>query len=174
LIHTNLKLFPKDKNYILKEVQSHFKESLLTSTVNIVIRKYLELHNPLGIRDDTVEAIESYDGGGGRGTTGSLDDFYYGLAAIYRYQNCDNQLELIFAGHTQFEKFSKEWQETYEYWITEFCQYAHFLRAVLGLTVFNPGPEGSILLGNRLKHLLSRHFNLRVYKYRGVIELKVA
>ena len=56
MIYANLKLFPKDKNYILKEVQSHFKTPLLTWAVELIIQKYLEMHNPMGIKDDTIEA----------------------------------------------------------------------------------------------------------------------
>ncbi len=170
LIHSGLKLFPNDKNYILKEVQFDLKETLLKLTVRKVIRNYMAFHNPLGLIDDTIEAMGNYR----FSNKHVLDEFYFDLAAIYRYHNCDNQLELIFEGCSQYEKFAAGWETVFKSWIVDFCKYPHFLKAVLGATLFYPGRQGAQLINSRFKLFLSKHFNLKVYKHKGVMEVKSA
>ena len=170
MIHPDLKLFPQDKNYILKEVQVDLKELLLKSAVGQVICDYIAFHNPLGLIDDTIKALGDYR----FSNKHALDEFYFDLAAIYRYYNCDNQLELIFEGCSQYEKFATEWETIFKSWINDFCKYPHFLKAVLSATVFYTGSRGAQLISSRFKLYLSKYFHLKVYKYKGIMELKSA
>jgi len=57
LINPQLKQFPADKNYILKEVQANMMPKLLISGVDRAFANYLRLYNPLGFRDDLTDKI---------------------------------------------------------------------------------------------------------------------
>ena len=77
------KFFPRDKNYVLKEVQSSLENSLLQYLVDYVKVEYLLRFNALGLMDETAERIKQH-------TTSDyshLSEFYQHLAAVYRYKN---------------------------------------------------------------------------------------
>ncbi len=170
MIDPNRKLFPADKNYILKQVQSELMDEVLAAGVEQAISNYLQKHNPMGLRDDAIEKIENYS----YQRTTVLDEFYLELATIFRYFNHDNQLELLFDGRSHFEDFANEWRTTYLKWIDSFSKQPAFLKAILGATVYYPGEHGARLINNRLKSFINKYFNLKVYKYRGVMEYSVA
>ncbi len=170
MIDTNRKLFPADKNYILKQVQSELMDEVLAAGVKRAISNYVLKHNPMGIRDEAIDKIENYR----YERTGVLDEFYLELAAIFRYFNHDNQLEILFDGRSHFEDFANEWRTSYLKWIDSFSNQPAFLKAFLGATVYYPGKHGAVLINNRLKAFINKYFNLKVYKYRGVLEYSVA
>jgi hypothetical protein len=145
-------------------------DELLASGVALALSNYLRLHNPMEIRDTVVDRIENYN----YQKSGVLDEFYLELAAIFRYFNHDNQLELLFDGRSHYDEFSKQWRYTWMQWIDTFSNQPTFLKAMLGATVFYPGNHGGTLISNRLKVFLNKHFNVKVYKYRGVMEFSVA
>lgn len=157
-------LFPQDKNYILKEAQDHCRPSLLQWLAETVRHTYLAKHNPLGLKDDTVEKIEACSSF----HLESLSNFYYELAAVYRYKIGSNQLEFIFSGMSHYDKYLDDWREAFELWIEDFMQSPYFLKAILEITVLNPNHHTVFLASNRLKVYLSQYFQLRVYKYRGI------
>lgn len=165
MIHPHTKQFPADKNYILKQVQSDLKENVLATGIRRGIANYLQIHNPLGFRDATIDKIEGYR----TDSPHALDEFYWELAAIYRYQNKENQLAFIFDGRSHYEVFTTEWEEAFCNFIDLCSTHPTFLKAFLGATVFYPGERDAVLVANRLVSFVNKKFSLKVYKYRGVV-----
>jgi len=170
LLHSDLKQFPADKNYILKEVQSDLMEISLEQITSRAISNYLRLYNPMGLRDSTIEKIEAYR----LGSNHALNEFYLELAAIYRYLNHGNQLELLFDGSSHYDLFRVSWGECLIEWIDEFSLNETFLKAFLGATVYYQGEQSAELIRNRLRSFLNKRFQLKVYKNWGIREFEVA
>lgn len=167
------KLFPADKNYILKHVQADLRESLISKVVYRVINNYLFNYNPMGLKDPAIEQIENYIHNPRRDGY-ALYEFYLELAVIYRYRNHDNQLEIMFEGADHYDMFATEWEKQLLEWTDEFCQHPHFVKAVIGGTVFYSNRHSADLVSGRLKTFLNKQFGLKVYKYRGVQAYKAA
>ena len=168
--YSGQKLFPRDKNYILKEVQHQASFRLLRILRNSVIDLYFEVYNPLRLLDDTTIAIENNAGA----PVENLLPFYYELAGIYRYKFGDNQLEFLFDGSSHYEKYSKEWEETFIEWTSELGKHKPFIRAVLEATVLAHEDMRVELIHQRLKWMIAQVFDVKVYKYKGIQDLKVA
>ena len=164
------KLFPFDKNYILKEVQQQSEDQLLIEMVDYVKGKYQEMFNPLGLEDDTIRKIKRTK----RYSLDQLREFYFELAGIYRYHNSDNQLELLFDGSDHYEKYSKDWQAGFAQYIRTFCQHPNFLKAVLEATIFYPKERKAQLACNRMKAFMSQTFEMKLYKNKGLMHIKSA
>lgn len=164
------KLFPLDKNYILKEAQSASEEELLIKLVKEVKSSYLHYCNPLGLEDDTVLKIKNYE----KINTSRLREFYEHLAGIYRYKFGSNQLEFLFDGRDHFEKYQEEWSEAFMEWVKGFCKEENFLKAILEVTIFYPEGRKALLAGNRLKIYISQQLYIKVYKYKGIVPLKIS
>lgn len=162
------KLFPLDKNYILKEAQLTCRSSLLNNLVNEVKRCYLQFCNPLGLEDDTIIKIKNCH----QFNTQLLEELYEHLAGIYRFKFGSNQLEFLFDGKDHYEKYQEEWSETFMDWISGFCREENFLKAVLEVTVFYPKDRKALLAENRLKAFISQQFYIKVYKYKGIVPLR--
>lgn len=164
------RIFPLDKNYILKEAQLNLEEELLLFMVETVKKYYLLRHNPLDLEDDPVLKIKNtktYD-------LSIFEDFYQNLCIIYRYQNPDNQLEMIFDGRSHLETFGQEWRDEFQTWIKQFCYCDNFLKAVLEAAIFRPGDNQSFLIFNRLRNFIFRFFEIKIYKYKGIKNLSIA
>lgn len=165
------KFFPQDKNYILKEAQEATRQELLRQMIDTVRTQYLALHNPLGLVDDTIRFICSYD----RYYTGGLEELYEILAGIYRYQFGTNQLEFLFDGTTHYEKYCNEWSQTFRQWILQFCLRKSFLKAALEVTIFFPeDATKTTMAGNRMKLFLRSEFDLTFNTRKGYPALKTA
>ena len=164
------KLFPLDKNYILKEAQIATEHELLIQTVEVVKMSYLLYCNPLGLEDDTVLKIKNCN----TYQTVQLEGFYENLAGIYRYKFGSNQLELLFDGRNHFEKYQEDWSLAFMTWIRHFCKDENFLKAILEVTIFYPEGRKALLAGNRLKAYISQYLSIKVYKYKGIVPLKIA
>ncbi len=161
------RLFPADKNHILMEVQLTLRDKLLLELVNYVKGYYLHHFNPLGLIDDTILEIQKqknipYE---------AFDELYHDLAAVYRFRYGEVQLELLFDGSTHYDKYSNEWKAYFIQSIKSFCSNKFFLKAVLDISVFNNHGHAAQLAGERLKYFLTNYFDLKVYKYRGVMEI---
>lgn len=164
------KLFPLDKNYILKEAQVATEKELLNRLVEEVRFSYLQYCNPLGLEDDTVLKIKNYN----KFNTTRLEEFYEHLAGIYRFKFGSNQLELLFDGKDHFEKYQEDWSEIFIEWIRGFCREENFLKAILEVTIFYPEGRKALLAGNRLKTYISQQLYIKVYKYKGIVPLKIS
>jgi hypothetical protein len=164
------KFFPYDKNYLLERAQLELEKVLIPHLIDFVKNYYLLQFNPLGLKDETVLAIEEHQ----TVYVKELQEFYRCVAAVYRYKYGQNQLELLFDGRDHLCKYKEDWEETFHAWLTSFCETPNFIRAVLELTVFYPKDRKAQLAANRMTHYLHQHFSLKIYKYRGIVEMKVA
>ncbi len=163
-------LFPQDKNYILKEAQIDTQKVLLTNLASVVKDTYLTRFNPLGLVDDTIKAIKKCK----KFSIEHLDNFYWELAGIYRYKVGTNQLEFIFSGKSHYHKYLDDWTEVFEIWMEDFGSSPYFIRTVLEMTILKPENHVGLLAKDRLKVYLAQYFNLKVYKYRGIVPIQAA
>lgn len=164
------RLFPGDKNHILKEVQQNHREFLLYLMVEKVKNFYLSYYNPLGLVDDTIRKIQKSD----QYPLEALNIFYEHLSGIYRYQFGEVQLAFLFDGRSHYEKYSEDWTAYFKQKITEFCFAPHFVKAVLEVTVLQPNDHVAQLAGNRMRNFLQNHFALKVHRYKGIQTLKAS
>ncbi|WNB17443.1 hypothetical protein [Marivirga arenosa] len=164
------RFFPFDKNYLLENAQMELKDSLLNHIVEIVKDIYLLRYNPLGLKDKSIKKIIN--------TTDynlqELSSFYDELAGYYRYKYSSNQLELLFDGRDHQDKYQEDWTEALRNWIIEFSKSKHFLKAVLETAIFYPNDKQSQLAYSRLKNYISDHFQIKIYKHKGIVPLKIA
>lgn len=164
------KFFPLDKNYLLEEAQLQQQDYLLRALVDKVKGSYLELFNPLGIDDAVSARIRSYRSKNLK----QLHPFYQNLAAIYRYKFGENQLGFLWDGTDHQEKYKADWALAFEKWTNDFCRRELFIRAVLDLTVFLPENRNAQMAENRMNHFILQHFEVRLHKQRGLVDMKVA
>ncbi|MCB0495025.1 MAG: hypothetical protein KDC79_02725 [Cyclobacteriaceae bacterium] len=165
------KLFPSDKNYILKEVQHRTEKELITWLIDYVKEYYETLHNPLGLIDNTIETIRSssFD------KVELFHEFYNDLAGIYRYKHGEVQLEFLFDGSSHYTKYRSEWKVTFMKWATLLLQQRVVMRAFLEITVFGINNKKQLELTlNRLRVYIEQHFELKIYKYKGIQSTKAA
>jgi hypothetical protein len=126
---------------------SPFNKTLLQYLVDFVKVDYLLRSNPLGIVDDTTKKIQEHS----NTEYEHLHEFYVNLAGVFRFKfYADNQLEFIFDGADDMEKYQVEWANVFKSWTKEFCRHESFNRAVLELTVFYPEDYTPQMAGLRL------------------------
>jgi hypothetical protein len=164
------KLFKYDRNYILKDAQSKLQRRLLKLMIETVKDYYLKKYNPLGLEDDAILKIKHTN----KYSLQHFDDFYWHLAGVYRYQNTENQLEILFDGTSHFEKFGHEWAQAFSQWIRDFCHKEAFIKAVLEASVFYSTDRKGYLAFSRLKNFLINHFEVKIYKRKGLVVMRVA
>lgn len=165
------KFFPRDKNYILEEVQLSLEQGLLQYLVDFVKVEYLLRHNPLGVEDEMTKKIHGHDSHDFR----HLRDFYLILAGIFRFEHySDNQLAFDFDGRDPRERYRHEWTSAFRQWVKEFCQHHNFLRAVLDLTVFYPADSPVIMVDNRMNNFINHFFDVKIHPQKGIVKKNVA
>ncbi len=165
------KFFPRDKNYILEQVQLDLKSDLLQYLVDFVKVEYLMRCNPLGLSDDTTIRVQEHSAD----TYEQLYEFYLTLSGVYRLlYYSDNQLTFIFDGRDDYEKYSEEWQSTFRKWVKEFCSHENFIRAVLELTVFYPDDYTPQMAGLRMSAFITKCFDVKLDPQKGLVRTKVA
>lgn len=161
------RLFAFDKNHILMEVQAYQKDVLVQFLTDFVKQYYLQNYNPLGLIDDTILEIQKKK----NFPFEAFDEFYHDLATVYRFRHGEVQLEFLFDGSTHYEKYTADWVNFFKQNIHTFCSNKFFIRAVLDIAVFHHHDRVAFLAGDRLKYFLSHFFSLKVYKYRGLMEV---
>jgi hypothetical protein len=164
------RFFPFDKNYLLENAQMEQKDFLMNQMVEIVKEIYLLRYNPLGLKDSSINKILSTK----NFNFEELSVFYDELAGYYRYRYSSNQLELLFDGRDHQEKYKEDWSLAYKNWIIEFSKSKYFLKAVLETAIFYPDNKQSQLAYSRLKNYISDHFGIKIYKYKGIVPMKIA
>ncbi|WP_340153166.1 hypothetical protein [uncultured Marivirga sp.] len=164
------RFFPFDKNYLLENVQMEHKKVLMNQLVEIVKEIYLLRYNPLGLKDSSINKILSTK----NYNFEELSVFYDELAGYYRYKYSSNQLELLFDGRDHQEKYIEDWSLAYKKWIVEFSKSKYFLKAILETTIFYPDDKQSQLAYSRLKNYISDYFGIKIYKYKGIVPMKIA
>ncbi|PIB37388.1 hypothetical protein BFP72_03915 [Reichenbachiella sp. 5M10] len=156
--------FEKDKNVILKAAQEvHFTE-LANVFVAKTIEKYTDLFNPLGLVDDTYQKIMDYP----YHNLDEIKGIYDNLCVTYRYKNSDNQLEIIWDGSSQEEKYASEWKKTFEEWVDTLTNTPSFVKAILQLTVFNDDHRNLVFVRNSVKAMINEHFEIKVLTRKGI------
>lgn len=161
--------FEKDKNIILKAAQEvHFTE-LAELFVKKTIEKYRMLFNPLGLVDDTYQKIIDYP----YDNTDQIKGIYDNLCVTYRYKNSDNQLEIIWDGTSQEEKYAQEWSEAFLRWVNELTNNPNFVKAILQLTVFNDGKRNLVFIRNTVKAIINEHFDIKIVTRNGIKKVAI-
>lgn len=160
------KYFLQDKNYILYGAQIDLQEELIAELIDISKDYYLKVHNPLGLMDNTASQISNHTGG----DINPYLSFYEDICAIYRYKHGSNQLEFLFDGMDHYTKYSHEWKDVFRSWVIEFFSNDHFLKTVLQISVFGLEGHSLSLAEGRLRNYVSTHFDIKFYKYRGLVE----
>lgn len=164
------KLFPLDKNYILRQAQSELEETLIDRMVAELKRSYTLLFNPLELMDQTYEQILS------------TEDFprdrvlliYRQLCGVYRYIHRDNQLEMIFDGRTHLEKFKDDWTEAFISYLRLLGQQEQYVKSMLRMTLLNDIESRAEWAENSCKACINQYFQIKVIKRQGELLLKVS
>lgn len=130
---------------------------------------YDTLFNPLGLEDSTTQQIKGFV----LKDISNLEGIYENVAAIYRYQYGDSQLEIIWDGKTHHEKFHEDWSASYEEWIIDLCQNKSFIKGILHLTVFSEQKKNNFFVENSLKAIINEYFDLKVLTRNGIKKVYV-
>lgn len=165
------KFFPRDKNYILEQAQLSLREAMLQYLVDFVRVEYLMRCNPLGLADDTSIRIKSTP----VEDFTKLHDFYLTLSGVFRYKYYGyNQLQFVFDGRDDFERYQEEWTTTFKSWTRTFCRHENFLRAILELTVLYPDDYTPQMAGLRLSYFITKTFEVKIDGAKGIIDAKAS
>lgn len=166
------KLFHLDRNYLLQEAQSELQIALLEDFVRRAVTGYQAIHNPLGLIDDTVAQINTYSPS--KDQLVPFEVFYKKLAAIYRYEYGNNQLEFVWDGRSHQEYYAELWSEFFVQQTNKLFLHTTFLKIVLELTVFSHQLSDNQMLIYRISSVFREQFNYQVYKRKGVRKLRIA
>lgn len=167
LIQMIQKLFPLDKNYILRQAQTVMEEDMLDLMVFELKKSYTQLCNPLMLMDTTFSRI--------------LDTFEYPkencrviyrqLCGVYRFQNGDNQLELLFDGRSHFEKFKEDWHRQFSAWLRELGMHEVYVKNMLRLSILFDTESRAEWSENQCKAFINQYFDLKIVKRNGELKL---
>lgn len=163
------KLFPLDKNYILRQAQSVLEEELIDRMIFELKRSYTLLYNPLCLMDPTYERIlDTFDFPRDR-----VKMIYRQLCGIYRYKHGDNQLEFLFDGRTHFEKFQEDWSEALIHYVQRLGNHEQYVKTLLRMTILFDTESRAEWAENHCKAFINQFFELKVVKRQGELRLKV-
>ena len=164
------KLFPLDKNYILRQAQSIFEEQMLEVMVFELKKSYTQLYNPLMLMDETfAKILDTYEYPKDR-----LRMIYRQLCGIYRFKNRDNQLELLFDGRTHLEKFQEDWSRQLLDWVHELGYHEQYVKTMLRMTLLFDTESRAEWSENHCKFFINEYFELKIIKRKGELKLKIA
>jgi hypothetical protein len=163
------KLFPLDKNYILRQAQFVLEEELIERMVFELKFSYTQLYNPLQLMDSTyAKILDTLEF-----PTERVRMIYRQLCGIYRYKHRDNQLELLFDGRTHFEKFKGDWETGFVLWLRELGNHEQYVKTMLRMTVLYDTETRAEWAENHCKAFINQYFELKVVKRQGELRLKV-
>jgi hypothetical protein len=164
------KLFPLDKNYILRQAQSILEEQMLEVMVFELKKSYTQLYNPLMLMDETfAKILDSYEYPKDR-----LRMIYRQLCGIYRFKNKDNQLELLFDGRTHLEKFQEDWSRQILEWVHQLGYHEQYVKTMLRMTILFDTESRAEWSENHCKFFINEYFELKIIKRKGELRLKIA
>jgi hypothetical protein len=164
------KLFPLDKNYILRQAQSVMEEELLDQMVVELKASYTQLYNPLQLMDQTYRLILERN----EFPRERIRLIYRQLCGIYRYRHGDNQLELLFDGRTHFEKFQEDWTSSLLGYVRQLGQHEPYVKTLLRMTLLYDTESRAEWAENNCKAFINQFFELKVIKRQGELLLKVS
>lgn len=151
------KYFRQDKNYLLKSVQAFAKDAFLKAWSKQLLSSYNHQHNPMGLVDEFISQLENKIDK----SISLLEESYDLLAAIYRYNHSDNQLEFNWDGRSHMETYHEEWKEMYQQWIRVLSQIKELQRPVIRFVTQGDGFNNDFLKASIKKAILS-HFNMKL------------
>lgn len=163
------KLFPLDKNYILRQAQSALEEDLIDRMIVELKRSYTFLFNPLLIMDTTYDKILNTN----EFPRERVRIIYRQLSGIYRYKHGDNQLELLFDGRTHLEKFQDEWTAVLLSYLQDLGFREQFVKTMLRMTVLYDTETRAEWAENHCKAFINQYFELKIIKRQGELRLKL-
>jgi hypothetical protein len=164
------KLFPLDKNYILRQAQSVMEEVLLDRMVAELKASYTQVYNPLQLMDKTYRSIlerEAFP-------RERVQVIYRQLCGVYRYRHGENQLELLFDGRTHVEKFQEDWSEALLGYVQQLGQHEPYVKTMLRMTLLFDTDSRAEWAENHCKAFINQFFDLKVIKRQGELRLKVS
>jgi|TARA_R110001632_G_scaffold174245_1_gene293837 hypothetical protein len=164
----NKKLFPLDKNYILRQAQDAIEKEMMGMMVDELKKAFTLLFNPLELQDDTYLKILSEKAF----PEDHLSIIYKQLAGIFRYRFGTNQLELRFDGKSHFEKYQDDWKETLQKWVQILGQNPAYVKNLLRMTLLYDTPSRALFAENRCKSILNEHFGILIVKRKGDLLMK--
>ena len=163
------KLFPLDKNYILRQAQFVLEEELLEQMIYELKRSYTYLYNPLQLMDQTYARIlDSFEF-----PTDRIRMIYRQLCGIYRFKHGDNQLELLFDGKSHFEKFKEDWENSFINYVKELGNHEQYVKTMLRMTVLYDTESRAEWAENNCKAFINQYFDLKIVKRQGELRMKV-
>lgn len=151
------KYFQQDKNYLLKSVQAFSKEILLDQWLNQILIAYNYQHNPMGLEDDFIIELKQKIH---LGKT-LLEENYNILAAAYRFQYGDNQLEIRWDGRSHMEAYDEEWKAVFSKWTEELSLIKDIQRPVIKYAISNTETNSTFLIQTFRRGILN-HLNLKL------------
>ncbi|MDN3204297.1 hypothetical protein [Algoriphagus sediminis] len=164
------KIFPLDKNYILRQAQFAMEEELMDQMVYELKRSYTYLYNPLRLMDETyAQILDTFEFPSDR-----LRLIYRQLCGIYRYKNADNQLKMLFDGRSHFDVFKEEWEADFIAYVKELGQHEQYVKTLLRMTILYDGESRAEWAENHCKSFINQFFGVKVIKSHGELKLKVS
>ena len=151
------KYFAQDKNYLLKSVQAFSKESLLNNWLRQILTSYGLQHNPMGLEDDFIIELKKKISFGKE----LLEDNYDVLAAVYRHDHADNQLEIMWDGRSHMEAYDTDWKGVYVRWIEKLSLIKDIQRPIIKYIISEGGVNHTFLKQSIRRAILS-HFDLKM------------
>lgn len=164
------KLFPLDKNYILRQAQSVMEEALLDRMVAELKSSYTQVYNPLQLMDETYRSILEREAFPRK----RVQVIYRQLCGVYRYRHGENQLELLFDGRTHMEKFQEDWSEALVGYVQQLGQHEPYVKTMLRMTLLFDTDSRAEWAENHCKAFINQFFDLKVIKRQGELRLKVS
>ncbi|GJM62101.1 MULTISPECIES: hypothetical protein [Persicobacter] len=156
------KYFPSDFNFPLWNMQQQCQESLILELVRFTRAFYYQQSNPLGLVDDTIASLQDCQ----QYHVEGLSEIYQLMAAIYRFQNTDNQLEFIFDGRSLEEKLQDDWKEAFHKMLFDLNLKTSFTRIILDYCILNKGKNAAAL--STLKSTVLSFFKIKWSKKTGI------
>jgi len=164
------KLFPLDKNYILRQAQSVLEEEMIGQMIYELKKSYTHLYNPLRLMDETYTLIlDTFEF-----PTDRVQMIYRQLCGIYRFKNGDNQLELLFDGRNHVDKFKEEWEKAFLLYLKDLGKHEQYVKTMLRMTLLYDSEPRAEWAENHCKAFINQHFECKVVKRYGELKLKVS
>ncbi len=163
------KIYPLDKNYILRQAQFAMEEELMEQMIYELKRSYTYLYNPLRLMDETyAQILDTFEF-----PTDRLRLIYRQLCGIYRYKNEDNQLAMLFDGRSHFDAFKEEWEAGLIAYVKELGNHEQYVKTLLRMTILYDNESRAEWAENHCKSFINQYFGVKVVKTYGELKLKV-
>ncbi|MFY0687595.1 MAG: hypothetical protein JXQ90_10550 [Cyclobacteriaceae bacterium] len=161
--------FDHDRNYIVKQMQQDMQLDLSNLAIQRAVDNYLAYENPMGLIDDFVLQLQNIK----QFNTDFLKEFYFTAASLFRFLYIDNQLEFVWDGRSQYEKYQDDWSNTFLSWIDKFHNTRSFSKIILKGAVLHQDQRTEFLQNSLIRILLSE-FKVKRSTKGTIIKAKAA